>query len=237
MQEGYTGLRLLDRILAKLNGELNSTRNALVAELRDIWRALPTGIKGMLRPLHKTARKTFYNEGFLPHPETRKCFEIYCNERTSGIKINLAGREPKGIVQPGAEYEALCARLIEELGQVRNDETGELLVANIMRTTDHYAGPFAATLPDLLVTWNRHAPIHSVSSPTIGTMRHPHPTIRTGDHRPEGMFILTGPGMVAARLNDAVDVIDLAPTLAAFCGLRSDAFQGRPLNSLLANRP
>jgi predicted AlkP superfamily phosphohydrolase/phosphomutase len=236
IQEGYTGLRLLDRILAKLNGELNETRNSLVAGLRDIWRALPPGLKGRLRPLHQTARDTFYNEGFLPHPETRKCFEIFCNERTSGIKINLSGREPKGIVQPGAECDALCERLIAELSLIRNDETGEPLVESIMRTTDQYSGPRMATLPDLLVTWNRHAPIHSVSSPAIGTMRHPHPTIRTGDHRPDGMFMLAGSAVVPRRLNDTVDVIDLAPTLAALCGLRPDTFQGHPLDSLLQDR-
>ena len=236
MQEGYTGLRLLDRILAKLNGELNETRNKLVASLRDVWRALPPGIKSIMRPLHQSARDSFYNEGFLPHPETRKCFEIFCNERTSGIKINLAGRDPKGVVQPGAEFEALCARLIAELGQIRNNDTGELLVESIIRTADEYKGPRMGTLPDLLVTWNRHAPIHSVSSPAIGTLRHPHPTIRTGDHRPDGMLMLTGPDIAASRLNDAVDVIDLAPTLAALCGLRSDAFQGHALGSLLQDR-
>lgn len=236
IQEGYTGVRLLDRILAKLNGELNETRNTLVANLRDMWRSLPPGAKKLIRPLYQTARETFYNEGFLPHAENRKCFEIYCNERTSGIKINLVGRDPKGIVQPGVEYEALCARLISELSQIRNDGTGELLVESIMRTTDLYHGPRMTTLPDLLVTWNRHAPIHYVSSPAIGTMRHPHPTIRTGDHRPDGMLLLTGAGVSASRLNEAVNVIDLTPTLAVMCGIRPEPFQGRPLDSLLQDR-
>ncbi len=225
---GYTGLRLLDRVLARLNGEMSEGRNLAVAGLRRAWRALPISLRHRLRPLHNAARGSFYRDGFLPAPEKRLCFETHCNERTSGIRINLAGRESRGIVQPGAEYEALCHRLIAQLGEVRNDETGEPLIAQIDRTRDFYHGPRTDTLPDLLVTWNRDRPIRAVSSPAIGRLAHPHPSIRTGDHRPHAMLLLNGPGYAPRRINDDIDIIDLAPSLTALMGLPTAGFQGHP---------
>jgi len=224
---GYTGLRLLDRVLARLNGEMSEGRNRMITGLRRAWRTLPLPLRHRLRPLHNAARDSFYRDGFLPAPETRLCFETYCNERTSGIRINLVGRESRGTVQPGAEYEALCDRLIVQLGEVRNDETGEPLVAHIVRTRDLYDGPRTHTLPDLLVTWNRGRPIRVVSSPAIGRLVHPHPTIRTGDHRPHAMLLLNGPGVAPRRLNDDIDIIDLAPSLTALMGLPTAGFQGQ----------
>ena len=189
---------------------------------------------GSIRDAVKAA---FYGEGFLPSPDTRKCHEVYTGERSSGIRINLAGRDPHGLVQPGDDYEAFCDWLIEEIGAVRNDGTGETLASEIVRTRDVFTGPMADTLPDLLVTWNRHAPIRSVSSPSIGRIRHPHPSIRTGDHSPDGLFLLAGPGFAARRLNDDVSVIDLAPSLAALFGVEPAAFQGRALKQLAPTLP
>lgn len=229
---GYTGLRLLDRVLARLNGEMSERRNSMIAGLRKAWRTLPLSLRHRLRPLHDAARESFYRDGFLPNPEKRLCFESYCNERTSGIRINLVGRESRGTVQPGAEYEALCDRLIAQLGEVRNDETGEPLIGQIIRTRDLYDGPRTDTLPDLLVTWNRDRPIRVVSSPAIGRLVHPHPSIRTGDHIPHAMLLLNGPGYAPRVINDDIDIIDLAPSLTALLGLPTAGFQGRPRSVL-----
>lgn len=233
LEPPHTGLRLLDRILAKLNGELDERRNGVITTLRQTWRAIPLSLRQRLQPIRDAAKAAFYGEGFLPSPDSRKCHEVYTGERGSGIRINLAGRDPHGLVQPGDEYEAYCDWLIKEIAAVRNDATGEALASEIVRTRDVFTGPMAGTLPDLLVTWNRHAPIPSVSSPSIGRIRHPHPSIRTGDHSPDGLFLLAGPGFAARRLNDDVSVIDLAPSLAALFGVEPAAFQGRALEQLV----
>lgn len=236
IEPAHTGLRLLDRILAKLNGELDEARNDTLTRARDAWRALPAPLRRMLRPLHSAIKQPLYGDGFLPASAGRKCHEVYTGERGSGIRINLAGRDPHGVIQPGAEYDAFCEWLIGEIGAVRNDGTGEKLAREIIHIRDHYIGPMSDTLPDLLVTWNRHAPIPSVSSPSIGRIRHPHPSIRTGDHSPDGFFLLAGPGFTPRRLNEDVPVIDLAPSLAALFGVRSASFQGAALEQLVPFR-
>lgn len=237
MEHAYTGYRLLDRILARLNGELNETRNALLPQARRAWRMLPTRVRKALQPLHLPVRDRFYaDRDLLPGAATRRCHEVYCGDRSSGVRISLAGRDPGGKVRP-EEYDTYCNWLIAELLAVRNDDTGGPVVSEITRTRDDFHGPLAGVLPDLLVIWSREAPIVSVSSPSIGRLRHPHTSNRVGDHRPGGLFMLAGPGFSPRRLNHDIPVIDLAPSLAALFGVRSAAFQGRALEQLAPARP
>lgn len=232
IETGYTGVRLLDRILARLDGELNETRNASLSTARQVWRSLPQPMRRLLSPARARFAQSVYREGFLPHRERRLCFEVFCNERTSGIRINLAGREAHGIVQPGAEFDALCARLKRQLLDIHNEETGEPLVLDVVRTSDAYEGAGIAQLPDLLVTWNRAAPIRRVWSAELGRMHHPHPSIRTGDHRPDGLLLASMPNATARRLNAPINVIDLAPSIAALFNVETVGFQGRTLDAL-----
>ncbi|MGE0668985.1 MAG: alkaline phosphatase family protein [Sphingomonadales bacterium] len=233
MERGYTGGRLLDRILARLDG-MPEQRRALPLELaRRAWRLLPWKLRSRLRPIQGRAYSSIYNLGYRAGHASRSCFEVHVNQRTSGIRINLRGREPAGIVEPGAEYDALCARLALQLAEIVNDETGEKLVSEFARTDHHHAGPKSEGLPDLLVSWNRHAPIRSVSSPAIGRLKHPHPTSRTGDHSPDGMVLVSGPGIAAREIEAAVDVTEIAPSIAGLMGADTASFERRPNRALL----
>ena len=47
---------------------------------------------------------------------------------TGAIRINLKGREPEGLVEPGAEYEALRQEIADALIALENPETGKSAV-------------------------------------------------------------------------------------------------------------
>ena len=49
--------------------------------------------------------------------------------------------------------------LTAELMKVVNADTGEPLIKDIVVTRREYSGEYLEKLPDLLVTWNRNAPI------------------------------------------------------------------------------
>ena len=71
------------------------------------------------------------------------------------MRVNLAGREPFGIVQPGAEYIETCEMLAERLAGLEDIETGQPLVASA-RVTDSVVppdAPYRPYLPDVLVEW------------------------------------------------------------------------------------
>jgi predicted AlkP superfamily phosphohydrolase/phosphomutase len=239
IEQGYSGTRLLDRILASLeNGPgHNAFNNAVKATARKVWcatwHAAPTPIKEILDPIRKKAKtSSFYNLGFQPYRNKRKFFEVLVNERNSGVRINLAGREREGIVQPGREYDELCDYLQEELAQVVKKDSGEPAFLRIIKVHDQFRGEVQDRLPDLVVTWNRKTRITTVTSPKIGSISHNLQMARTGDHHPVGMFVATGAGVEQGHLNQKVDIIDFAPTIAGLVGSNPDAFKGEVINAL-----
>lgn len=144
----------------------------------------------------------------------RKCFVLPNNDACGAIRINLVGREPQGKVQPGTEYEEFCQQLTEDLMAIVNDRTGEPVVQKVLRTSDYYQGEELDNLPDLIVEWNRKPPIPSVSSPKIGKLKNSYGGVRTGDHKPDGLFFVTGPGVKPGQIEQPTSVLDFAPTLA-----------------------
>ena len=65
------------------------------------------------------------------------------------LYVNLAGREPRGSVAPGAEYEAVRQGIIDGLQGFVDPETGEHPVLRVYRREEMYNGFNPALLPDL----------------------------------------------------------------------------------------
>jgi predicted AlkP superfamily phosphohydrolase/phosphomutase len=67
------------------------------------------------------------------------------------IYINLKGREGKGIVNPGAEYEAVRQQIKQGLEAFVDEETGDKPVAHVFTREEAYNGVFDPVLiPDLI---------------------------------------------------------------------------------------
>ena len=67
------------------------------------------------------------------------------------IYINLEGREAKGIVKPGAEYQQVTAAIKQGLEAFVDEETGEKPVAHVFTRDEAYAGVYDPVLiPDLI---------------------------------------------------------------------------------------
>ena len=88
----------------------------------------------------------------------------------SYLRVNLAGREPAGVVSPGAQYEALLSNLAAQFRALINPETGEPAVEDVYFPARQLRGPKAAELPDVAIVWNSHHPIDAVTSEAIGTV-------------------------------------------------------------------
>jgi predicted AlkP superfamily phosphohydrolase/phosphomutase len=65
------------------------------------------------------------------------------------LYVNLAGREPRGSVAPGAEYEAVRQGIIDGLQGFVDPETGAHPVLRVYRREEMYSGFNPALLPDL----------------------------------------------------------------------------------------
>ena len=78
-----------------------------------------------------------------------------------------------------------------------NVDTGEPAVAAVYFTDDHYERVDGDPMGDLIVEWNRNAPIDTVWSPATGVVTAPYLQWRTGDHHRAGLLLATGPGVAA----------------------------------------
>ena len=123
------------------------------------------------------------------HSARQRYFTVPHTDNAGAVRISLKGREPDGLVEPGAEYAALCDEICERLMAIR-DATGETaIVSDIVKIRSEYDGPDLDLLPDLLVVWNRDANTASIRSPEIGTLDNTSFGVRSGDHTQFGMLI------------------------------------------------
>lgn len=127
------------------------------------------------------------------------------------IRINLAGREPQGIVA-AEEYEQLCDTLTGELKQLTDSRSGIPMVKQIIRTRTNPLDP-DPKLPDadLVIIWQEDTPTDVVDSPTVGHIG-PLPYLRTGSHRSDGFIIAQGQQFAPGSEFTPGHSLDLAPT-------------------------
>lgn len=213
----YDGTFMLRDIVRRLRGSHVDTRNGPLELLRQAWRRLPRG----LRRRSSGATATLRSELDVREMRDNPYFVVDTNDNCAGIRINLRGREPQGMVEPGDEYDALCAQVEQDLLALVNEDTGEPAVRAVLRSDQLFEGPELAKLPDLNVVWNRASQIRSVSSAKTGSVTKAFKGHRTGDHRSRGYLFARGPGIEAQQLAP-VSAMDLAPTICAWLGVRLD---------------
>nr|NIR49909.1 nucleotide pyrophosphatase [candidate division KSB1 bacterium]NIR68388.1 nucleotide pyrophosphatase [candidate division KSB1 bacterium]NIS25332.1 nucleotide pyrophosphatase [candidate division KSB1 bacterium]NIT72243.1 nucleotide pyrophosphatase [candidate division KSB1 bacterium]NIU26051.1 nucleotide pyrophosphatase [candidate division KSB1 bacterium] len=72
----------------------------------------------------------------------------------AGIYINLKGREKKGVVEPGEEYDQLKQELIERLSGFKDPKTGDVAITELFDSRRIYNGPYVGQGPDLISGYN-----------------------------------------------------------------------------------
>ena len=134
--------------------------------------------------------------------------------------MNLVGREPDGKIAPGADFEAFCARLCQDLTDLVELESGRPLVKQIIRRDQAYPGPYSNHLPDLFVEWHQEVGLTAIGSEKVGRIEGRYSHCRSGDHKPEGLFIALGPGLPKGEIGRRVSILDFAPTIAQLLGVQ-----------------
>jgi predicted AlkP superfamily phosphohydrolase/phosphomutase len=155
------------------------------------------------------------------------------NSVYGGVRINLEGREPAGLVRPGPEMEAICDQIRRDLLALVNVATGRPAVRAVERTDHHHPRSPQDSLPDLLIEWNSDAQIETLWSAKTGIVHGPAIHWRTGDHRPTGLLLAAGPGIHAGTDLGEIAIGDLGPTICARLGVELDGVDGRPVGALV----
>ncbi len=226
---------LLDDALQRLDGVPPLNKRQWLDSLLWCWQRTPRAIRTLLGPLRDALVRRIVSAPTWVD-ESRRSFQVPSNDGFGAIRVNLVGREPRGRIQAGAEYDEFCAALTSDLLSLINVDTGLPAVHRVLRVADLYNGPALHELPDLLVEWNREAPIVAVSSAKTGRVDAPDPQRRTGDHKSQGLFFASGPSIAAGPLGRAVSILDFAPTVGALLGVPLPELDGTPIEELSAPR-
>jgi predicted AlkP superfamily phosphohydrolase/phosphomutase len=134
------------------------------------------------------------------------------------VYINLRGREPRGIVEPGAEYEAVRRDVIDKLGDLRHPETGEPLVDEIIPGDEVVHGPYASRSADLHLVLDGY---QAIAFPLFAADRRIVTRQIRGDsgcHRRHGVLIARGHGIRAGEKITDARIMDLSPTILHLMG-------------------
>ena len=107
------------------------------------------------------------NHGYItlksePNPDQSQAFANVDWSRTrayglglNGLYLNLRGREREGVVEPGAQADALLKQIKDELLSVHDPKNNLAAITRVDRASDVYQGPYAQQGPDLIVGYNR----------------------------------------------------------------------------------
>ena len=139
----------------------------------------------------------------------------------STVRLNLIGREPSGTVSPGKESEEVLALITQRLLECTDAATGEPAVEAVLRREDAYQGPYLAEAPELTIQWNRRVPVGRLAPSVTDMGDFPIEQYRaiSGDHRPEGILLMAGPGVAPGRAIEGASIMDVFPTILGLMGV------------------
>ena len=143
----------------------------------------------------------------------------------SRVMLNIAGREPQGIV-PASDASALCEELAERL-RAQTGPDQRQLEQRVLRPEECYRAQNGLP-PDLMVFWDD---LNYRSSGAVGGATLFSPTNDTGpdacNHDWHGIFALAGPDVTARGALCAVHHEDIAVTVLSLLGHAADDLLGR----------
>jgi predicted AlkP superfamily phosphohydrolase/phosphomutase len=156
--------------------------------------------------------------------------------RSAGVWLNVRGRQPEGLVRPGAEYEAVREEI--RRGLVELQENGRPVFSLVARREEVYRGPATELAPDLLLyAAPTHGLMFSGLRPELRARAPFAPFVEygfTGAHEPAGIYVAAGPGIAALGRQPEAPIEALAPTILCLLGVPvPDGMDASPLLHLL----
>lgn len=245
VETNFSANHLMVEVLEKLGfltrAERQSSTNAIGSVLRwtsAIRELIPQRVRDFINDrlvpdaVHDEADSSALGGGF-DWSRTRAFF-LPSDHFHALLSLNLRGREPQGIVEPGTEADAVCEELASQLMHLTNPATGKPAVRDVVRIADKYEGANLSELPELVVRWAKDEPIQQLYHPDLGTIGEKSFVLRTAQHTADGFLIAGGPAIDVTATVRGARTIDLAPTLLHLLGQPvPDELEGRILAEML----
>ncbi|NOZ05611.1 MAG: hypothetical protein GXP41_04565 [Chloroflexi bacterium] len=167
--------------------------------------------------------------------------QAYAVGTMGNFYINLQGREPQGIVPPGAPYEALRDRLMADLRTLCDPESGAPIFEGVWRREELYHGPYLDEAPDVIGLLDPHyhgavVDWRSAGNAIVERMGEELLFLAdlSGQHTMDGIFIARGPGIKRGVGVETQQIADVAATVLYRMGEPvPDHLDGRVMTDIL----
>jgi len=144
----------------------------------------------------------------------------------NGLYLNLRGRESEGIVNSGAQADALLREISAKLAGVRDPKTQLPVITRVDLAKEVYSGPATAFAPDMIVGYNRGYRVgwDSVLGGVPSTLIDDNTEPWSGDHCMDHTLV---PGVLLSNrriLDPQPSLLDIAPTVLLQFGVTPPAY-------------
>jgi predicted AlkP superfamily phosphohydrolase/phosphomutase len=176
--------------------------------------ALARGRPKAVNRLRRTISPIFLSTQDIDWTRTK----AFCLRGPGQIRINLKDREPQGIVQRGADYEALVQEISHKLGMLKDPATDQFVNGQVYIKEQVYSGKHLDELPDItFVPLNSgYSAVNLVDFKSNKVMIDD--ILATGIHRSDGMLLATGKAIKRGAGIEHANIMDLAPTILYLMG-------------------
>jgi predicted AlkP superfamily phosphohydrolase/phosphomutase len=153
----------------------------------------------------------------------------------SAVRLNVRGREPQGIVEPGRQEEVLAE--LAERAAARTFPDGRPLFASVRPASEGSAVPVAAA-PDLIPEAELGVEVRSRNTSGhpgfLLPMRDLDVYYPSGVHTPVGMVAAAGEGIAPMGRMEETDIHQVAPSVLAILGVPAPTLDGAPMAMVTA---
>jgi predicted AlkP superfamily phosphohydrolase/phosphomutase len=220
-------LHVRSRLLERL-GLVRAT-NRLIEQGRRF--RLHQMLRSLIRgPVREGVLSLTHNDAFVDWSQSR-AYGVDFFYPLVGVEINLKGRQKRGIVAPGREYESLRQEICAGLEGLVDPETNQRVCERVCCREEMFHGPHLEILPDVVAVLHSDYDGKVRLGPSIITdneMEWEYPFM--GYHSREAFFAVRGPDIAARQALPRADMLDLAPTLLQLLDLPiPTSMEGTPL--------
>src|SRR3972149_6496232 len=206
---------------------------------------LPTWLSGMNLPVVR--RNIDPGGAFAFRNQSDRFAEMIDWKRTRayadvhGINLNLRGREPEGVIEPGKEQEQVISYIMNQLLSVRDTETNATIIGEVLKKEDIFKGPCTEEATDIYFFFKEG--YHHIPSPDFMSKER---FTKLNDSIPfsghhvshrstqKGIFLSSGPGMKQSTELQEANMMDIAPPILYLLNLEIPAeMEGRVLREAI----
>jgi predicted AlkP superfamily phosphohydrolase/phosphomutase len=216
---------LLTKVLTKSGITKKNIRSILPNSTREsLKQALPLSIKRLFRREYLDIK-------------WKKTLAYFVSDTVQGININLKGREPFGIVEPGKEYDLLRDKIISELYHYKDPYTFEHIIEEVHKKEDFFQGEYIENAPDIIIVpFENNYYLDSnkrTSRMVVGASNDEYPVYGQKDRN--GIFFMTGPKIKKGETISNLSIYDIVPTILHLFGIKeNNGFDGKVVKKIFS---